>query len=55
MGRSRQLEPRRTIAQRWTRVARIRARVRARRYAVDADATARALLEAVRRRLTPPE
>jgi anti-sigma28 factor (negative regulator of flagellin synthesis) len=55
MGRSRQHEPLRTIAERWARVARIRARVRARRYAVDADATARALLEAVRRRQTPPE
>jgi hypothetical protein len=33
----------------------LRARVRARRYRVDADATARALLAALRRRETPPE
>jgi hypothetical protein len=33
-------------AGRWARVARIRARVRARRYTLDAHATARALIEA---------
>lgn len=49
MARSRQRTSFDRPAQRWLRVARIRARVRARGYVVDPDAIARALLEALRR------
>ena len=46
MGSSSQERPR-AATERSARVARIRARVRARRYILDADATAQALVEAL--------